>query len=78
MLLLYVQLLGAEVRYRILCAVMINPLELSINDEASNNAHITSTGVRRYLRRVFTSKNETQGSHIKKRNGKLAMHQKIS
>jgi len=48
MWLLYVQLLGAEVRYGILCDVMINPLELSINDEVSNNAHITSTGVRRY------------------------------
>jgi len=27
---------------------MINPLELPIKDEARNEAHIASTGVRRY------------------------------
>jgi len=35
-------------RYGLVCAVMINPLELPINDEARNEAHIVSTGVRRY------------------------------
>jgi len=29
-------------------AVMINPPELPINDDARNEAHIASTGVRRY------------------------------
>ena len=29
-------------------AVMIRPPELPINDEARNEAHIASTGVRRY------------------------------
>ena len=29
-------------------AVMIHPPELPINDEARNEAHIASTGVRRY------------------------------
>jgi len=48
MWLLYVQLLGVQKRYRLVCAVMINPPELPINDEARNEAHIASTGVRRY------------------------------
>jgi len=48
MWLLYVQLLGGQNRYGLVCAVMINPPELKINDEARNEAHIASTGVRRY------------------------------
>jgi len=43
---------------------MINPPELPIEDEARNEAHIASTGVRLYLH--------------KKRNRKLAMHHEIS
>jgi len=39
---------GGQSRYGLVCAVMINPLELSINDEARNETHIVSTGVRRY------------------------------
>jgi len=35
-------------RYGLVCAVMINPPELPINDEAQNETHIASTGVRRY------------------------------
>jgi len=48
MWLLYVQLLGGQNRYGRVCAVMINPPELLINDEDRNEAHIASTGVRRY------------------------------
>jgi len=32
-----------------LCAVMITPIELPINNEARNEAHIANTGVRLYL-----------------------------
>jgi len=42
---------------------MINPLEMPINDETRNEAHIASTGVRLYWH--------------KKRSGKLVMHHKI-
>jgi len=50
MLLLCVQLLGTrtDTAYRLMCAVMINPLELPTNDKARNEAYIASTGVRRY------------------------------
>jgi len=51
MWLLYVQLmqlLGGQNRYGLVCAVMINPPELRINDEARNEVHIASTGVRQY------------------------------
>ena len=48
MWLLYVQLLGEQYWYGLVCAVMINPPELPINDEARNEADIASTGVRRY------------------------------
>jgi len=47
MWLLYVQLLEGQNRYALVCAVMINPPELPINDEARNEAHIASKGVRR-------------------------------
>jgi len=40
---------------------MSNPPEMPMNDEAGNEAHIPSTGVRLYFIR-------------KKRNGKLVMH----
>jgi len=65
MLLLHVglQLPRRKNRYRLVWAVMINPPELPIKDEARNEAHIASTGVRLYLH--------------KKRNRKLAMHYKI-
>jgi len=39
---------GRQNRYGLVCAVMINPLEVLINDEARNEAHIASTGVRWY------------------------------
>jgi len=39
---------GGQNRYGLVCAVMTNPPELPINDEARNEAHIASTGVRRY------------------------------
>ena len=45
-------------------AIMINPPELPIDDEAWNEGHIASTGVRLYQH--------------KNRNGKLVMHHKIS
>ena len=48
MWLLYVELLEGQNRYELVCAVMINPPELPIYDEARNEAHIASTGVRRY------------------------------
>jgi len=38
---------GTEQIRACVCRV-INPLELSINDEARNETHIVSTGVRRY------------------------------
>jgi len=43
---------------------MINQAELPMNDEARNEGHIASTGVRLY--------------YHKKRSGKLVMHHKIS
>jgi len=43
---------------------MTNPPELPINDEARNETHIASTGVRLYQH--------------KKRNGKTVMYHKIS
>jgi len=66
MWLLYVglQLLRRKNRCGLVWAVMINPPELPIEDEARNEAHIASTGVRLYLH--------------KKRNRKLAMHHEIS
>jgi len=48
MWLLYVQLLRGQNRYGLVCAVMINPPELPINDETRNESHIASTGVGRY------------------------------
>jgi len=48
MWLLYVQLLGGQNKYGVVCAVMINPPELPIKDEARNEGHIASAGVRRY------------------------------
>jgi len=48
MWLLCVQLLGGQNRYGLVCAVMINPPELPIIDEAPNESHIASRGVRRY------------------------------
>jgi len=39
-------------------------------NDAKNDAHIASTGVYNCI--------NTQGCQIKKRNGKLVMHQKIS
>jgi len=48
MWLLYVQLLGGKNRYGLACAVMINPAELPVNDQARNEAHIASTCVRVY------------------------------
>jgi len=44
MWLLYVQLLREKNRYGLVWAVGINPPELPVNDEARNDAHITSTG----------------------------------
>jgi len=44
----YVQLLGGQNRNGLVCAIMICPPELPINDEGRNEAHIASTGVRRY------------------------------
>jgi len=64
MWLLYVQLLGGQNRYGLVCAVIINPLELSINDEARNEVHIASTGVQQYQH--------------KKWKGKLLIRHKIS
>ena len=43
-----VQLLGGQNRYVFVWAVMINPPKLPINDEARNDAHTGSTGVRLY------------------------------
>jgi len=48
MWLLFVQLLGGQNKYGVVCAVMINPPELPIKDEARNEGHIASAGVRRY------------------------------
>jgi len=48
MWLLYVQLLGRQKGCELVWADTINPPELSINDEARNDAHIPSTGVRLY------------------------------
>jgi len=45
---LYVQLPSRKNRYGLVCAIMINPPELPIDDEAGNEAHIASTGVRLY------------------------------
>jgi len=39
---------GGQNRYGLVCAAVINPPELPIYDEARNEAHIASTGVRRY------------------------------
>jgi len=39
---------GRKNRYGLVCAVMINPAELRFNDQARNEAHIASTGVRLY------------------------------
>ena len=67
----YVQpLRGQKKRYGLVWAVVINPPELPINDEARNDAHIASTGVQLYWRtpRIATSKNETA----------LVMHKKVS
>jgi len=46
--LFYVQLLRGQNKYRLVWAVITNPLELPINDEARKDAHIASTGVRLY------------------------------
>ena len=56
-----VQLLWGQNRYGLVWAVMINPPELPINDEARNYAHIASTGVRLHKRtpKDATSKNVT-------------------
>ena len=48
MLLLYVQLLSRKNRYGLVRSIMINPPELPIDDEARNEAHFASTGVRLY------------------------------
>jgi len=48
MWLLYVELLKGQNRYGLVCAVIINPSELPINNDARNEAYIASTGVRRY------------------------------
>jgi len=48
MWLLYVQVLGEQNRYGLVCAIIIELPELPINDEARNEAHIASTGVRLY------------------------------
>ena len=48
MWLLYVQPMSNQNRYGLVCAVMINPLELPTNDKARNEAYTASTGVRRY------------------------------
>jgi len=48
MWLLYVQLLSRKNRYGLVRSIMINPPELPIDDEARNEAHIASTGVRLY------------------------------
>jgi len=53
---------------------MINPPELPINDKARNDGHIASTGVRLYAAVLA----HTQGGLIKKRNGKLVIHQRFS
>ena len=45
MWLLYVQLLSTKNRYSLVWAIMINPPELPVDDEARNEAHIASTGV---------------------------------
>ena len=47
MWLLHVQLLEGQNRNGLACVVMICPPELPIDDEARNEAHIASTGVRR-------------------------------
>jgi len=39
---------GGQNRHGLVYTVMINPLQLPINDEARNETHIASTGVRRY------------------------------
>ena len=64
MRLLYVQLLGEENRYGLVCAVVINPPELPTDDDARNEAHVARTGVRWFQH--------------KKRNGKLVIHHKMS
>jgi len=48
MWLLYVQLLRGKKRYGLVRAVMINLPEMPINDDARNEAHLASTGVRVY------------------------------
>jgi len=48
MWLLYVQLLVGQNRYGLVWAVMINPPELPIIDEARNDTHIQTTRVRLY------------------------------
>jgi len=48
MWLLHVQLLKGQNRFGLVRAVTINPPELPIIDEARNDAHIASTGVRLY------------------------------
>jgi len=48
MWLLYVQLLSRKNIYGLVWAIMINPSDLPIDDEARNEAHIASTGVRLY------------------------------
>jgi len=54
MWLLNVKLLKGKNRYGLVWAIIINPHELPINDEARNEAHIASTGVR-----LYWHKNET-------------------
>jgi len=39
---------GGQNRYGLVCAVMICPTELPINDQGRNDAHVASTSVRRY------------------------------
>ena len=46
--LLYVLLLRGKNRHGLVWAIMTNLPELPINDEARNEAHIASTGVRLY------------------------------
>jgi len=45
MWLLYVQLLGGQNRYGLVCAIMINPPEL--NNEARNNATVLAQKTKR-------------------------------
>jgi len=51
-------------------ATGLNPPELPTSDEARIDAHIASTCVELHQR--------TQSCHIKKRNGKLMMREKLS